>query len=149
MNTLSSLLKFLGNVLGNNPNNLETENKTLVGAINEVLEETQAVGRRIPTISVQTADSSTITISANNVGTFEATYTDHTAALFDKDIYLIGVNLRSTGTNYNRVFLYGGLMSKDGNDYNCTCFGRNTGSESASGLSVRFRILVVQKPLQQ
>lgn len=149
MNTLSSLLEFLGNALGEKLANLNTTSKTLVGAINEALEETQAVGRRIPTVKVETVDSSTITISSNNTGTFEATYIDHTAALFDKDFYLVGMNLRATGTNYNRVFLYGGMMSKDGNTYNCTCFGRNTGSESASGLSVRFRILVVQKPLQQ
>lgn len=36
MNTLSSLLNFLGNTLGANPNTLTTTSKTLVGSINEV-----------------------------------------------------------------------------------------------------------------
>ena len=36
MNTLSSMLKFLGNTLGANPSTLGTTSKTLVGAINEV-----------------------------------------------------------------------------------------------------------------
>lgn len=36
MNTLSSLLAFLGNTLGANPNTLTTTSKTIVGAINEV-----------------------------------------------------------------------------------------------------------------
>lgn len=36
MNTLSSILKFLGNTLGADPSTLTTTNKTLVSAINEV-----------------------------------------------------------------------------------------------------------------
>lgn len=36
MNTLSSLLNFIGGVIGANPNTLATTSKTLVGAINEV-----------------------------------------------------------------------------------------------------------------
>lgn len=36
MNTLSSLLNWIGGVLGANPNTLATENKTIVGAINEL-----------------------------------------------------------------------------------------------------------------
>lgn len=36
MNTLSSLLNFLGNTLGANPNTLATDSKTIVGAINEL-----------------------------------------------------------------------------------------------------------------
>lgn len=35
MNTLSSLLNFLGETLGANPSTLKTSSKTLVGAINE------------------------------------------------------------------------------------------------------------------
>ena len=36
MNTLSSILNFLGVTLGANPNTLTTTNKTIIGAINEV-----------------------------------------------------------------------------------------------------------------
>lgn len=43
MNTLSSLLAFLGNTLGANPNTLTTTSKTLVGAINEVDADMAAV----------------------------------------------------------------------------------------------------------
>lgn len=36
MNTLSSILNFIGGVIGANPNTLTTTSKTIVGAINEV-----------------------------------------------------------------------------------------------------------------
>jgi hypothetical protein len=36
MNTLSSLLYFIGTTIGANPNSLTTSSKTFVGAINEV-----------------------------------------------------------------------------------------------------------------
>ena len=36
MNTISSLLKWIGNLVGANPSTLTTTSKTLVGAINEV-----------------------------------------------------------------------------------------------------------------
>ena len=36
MNTLSSLLNWIGNTIGANPNTLTTTHKTIVGAINEV-----------------------------------------------------------------------------------------------------------------
>lgn len=36
MNTLSSLLNWIGNTIGANPNTLSTASKTIVGAINEV-----------------------------------------------------------------------------------------------------------------
>lgn len=35
MNTLSSLLNFIGNTIGSNPQTLPTTSKTLVGAITE------------------------------------------------------------------------------------------------------------------
>lgn len=44
MNTLSSMLKFLGETLGANPNTLTTTNKTLVAAINEVRSMVYPVG---------------------------------------------------------------------------------------------------------
>ncbi len=37
MNTLSSLLKWIGNTIGANPNTLVTTDKTIVGAINEAV----------------------------------------------------------------------------------------------------------------
>lgn len=36
MNTLSSLLNWIGNTIGANPSTLTTTSKTVVGAINEV-----------------------------------------------------------------------------------------------------------------
>lgn len=36
MNTLSSLLEWVGNTIGANPNTLTTSSKTIVGSINEV-----------------------------------------------------------------------------------------------------------------
>ena len=42
MNTLSSLLKWIGNTIGANPNTLTTSAKTLVGAINEVRSTAQS-----------------------------------------------------------------------------------------------------------
>lgn len=36
MNTLSSLLNWIGTTIGANPNTLSTTSKTIVGAINEV-----------------------------------------------------------------------------------------------------------------
>lgn len=44
MNTLSSLLQWLGNTIGANPNTLKTSNKTLVGAINEMTTMLYPVG---------------------------------------------------------------------------------------------------------
>lgn len=44
MNTISSLLKFLGETLGANPNTLKTTDKTLVGSINNVWEIVYPVG---------------------------------------------------------------------------------------------------------
>lgn len=44
MNTLSSMLKFLGETLGANPSTLKTTNKTLVGAINSAWELVYPVG---------------------------------------------------------------------------------------------------------
>ena len=36
MNTLSSLLNWIGTTIGANPNTLSTTSKTIIGAINEV-----------------------------------------------------------------------------------------------------------------
>ena len=44
MNILSSLLQWLGNTIGANPNTLKTSNKTLVGAINEMTTMLYPVG---------------------------------------------------------------------------------------------------------
>lgn len=44
MNTLSSMLKFLGETLGANPNTLKTTDKTLVGGINGAWEIVYPVG---------------------------------------------------------------------------------------------------------
>ena len=44
MNTLSSLLKWIGTTIGDNPNNLKTTNKTLVGGINNAWEIVFPVG---------------------------------------------------------------------------------------------------------
>lgn len=35
MNTLSSILKFIGNTIGDDPTNLKSTSKTIVGSINE------------------------------------------------------------------------------------------------------------------
>lgn len=54
MNNLSSLLTFIGNVIGANPSTLTTTSKTLVGSINEI----NGVMRRIyvSTANPTTAD---------------------------------------------------------------------------------------------
>lgn len=44
MNTLSSLLEWIGNTIGANPSTLSTTSKTLVGAINEVASNPYPVG---------------------------------------------------------------------------------------------------------
>lgn len=44
MNTLSSLLQWIGSTIGANPNTLKTTNKTLVGAINEMTTMLYPVG---------------------------------------------------------------------------------------------------------
>lgn len=44
MNTLSSLLNWIGTTIGANPNTLTTTSKTLVGAINEVMSNLYPVG---------------------------------------------------------------------------------------------------------
>ena len=52
MNNLSSILTFIGNVIGANPSTLTTTSKTLVGSINEI----NGVMRRI---HVSTANPTT------------------------------------------------------------------------------------------
>ena len=91
-------------------------------------------------VKYATADSPAINISASNTGTFTATYTlpsGYTSAL------LTGLNLRATGTNYNRVFTYGGESSVSNGVCTLTCYGRNTYTSAANNLSVRFRLLLL------
>lgn len=47
MNTLSSLLNWIGTTIGANPNTLSTTSKTIVGAINEVDAAVDAERNRI------------------------------------------------------------------------------------------------------
>lgn len=54
MNTLSSMLKFLGETLGANPSTLATTNKTIVGAINEDHATITADHARIRNITIST-----------------------------------------------------------------------------------------------
>lgn len=55
MNTLSSLLKWIGNTIGANPNTLSTSSKTIVGSINEVAASVVTEHNRI---HISTADPS-------------------------------------------------------------------------------------------
>lgn len=153
MNKFSSILQWIGNTIGANPSTLSTESKTLIGSINELASSIAALTRKLSKIQVLYFDSNTnlpkTNISAGGTGTFEHTYfrNDLTDALQPVTVYYLGARLRSTGTNYNRVFLYGGGMTKQEgalNDaYNFTCYGRNTGTSAASDLVVRFTVLVL------
>ena len=49
MNVLSSLLYWIGNTIGYNPNTLTTTDKTIVGAINEVKSEVNAISSNVYT----------------------------------------------------------------------------------------------------
>ena len=61
MNTLSSLLNWIGNTIGANPNTLTTTSKKIVGAINEVdTKITNALDRQ----------EITVTAASTSVGTF-------------------------------------------------------------------------------
>lgn len=153
MNKFSSILQWIGNTIGANPNTLTTESKTLIGSINELASSIAALTRKLSKIQVLYFDSNTnlpkTNISAGGTGTFEHTYFRNTPGdmLQPVSVYYLGARLRSTGTNYNRVFLYGGGMTKQEgalNDaYNFTCYGRNTGTATASDLVVRFTVLVL------
>ena len=153
MNKFSSILQWIGNTIGANPNTLTTESKTLVGAINELTASIAALTRKLSKIQVLYFDSNTnypkTNISAGGTGTFEHTYfrNDLTDALQPVSVYYLGARLRSTGTNYNRVFLYGGGMTTQESAgmtaYSLTCYGRNTGTAAASDLVVRFILLVL------
>lgn len=153
MNKMSSILAWIGNLIGANPSTLATEAKTLVGSINELASSIVTLTRKLSKIEVLYFDSNTnypkTDISAGGTGTFEHTYfrTAVTDALQPVNVYYLGARLRSTGTNYNRVFLYGGGMttqeSAGTTAYNFTCYGRNTGTSAASDLVVRFTVLVL------
>ena len=58
MNTLSSLLNWIGNTIGANPNTLTTTSKKIVGAINEVDGKVDASLERTP-ITVTAASTTT------------------------------------------------------------------------------------------
>lgn len=91
-------------------------------------------------VKFASVDSPTINISASSTGTFTATYqlpSGHT------NVFLAGLQLRATGTNYSRVFTYGGLAEISGNTVTLTCYGRNTYTSAANNLSVRFRLLLL------
>ena len=53
MNTLSSLLNWIGETIGSNPNTLTTSSKTIVGSINEVAASVTTEHNRI---HISTAD---------------------------------------------------------------------------------------------
>lgn len=153
MNKFSSILQWIGNTIGANPSTLSTESKTLVGSINELASSIAALTRKLSKIQVLYFDSNTnypkTNISAGGTGTFEHTYfrNNLTDALQPVSVYLINTRLRASGTNYGRVFLYGGSMTKQEgalqDAYNFTCYGRNTGTATASDLVVRFTVLVL------
>ncbi len=62
MNTLSSLLNWIGNTIGANPNTLATTSKKIVGAINEVDGKVDASLERTP-ITVTATSTTTGTLS--------------------------------------------------------------------------------------
>lgn len=151
MNKFSSILQWIGNTIGANPSTLSTESKTLVGSINELASSIAALTRKLSKIQVITVDSNTnlpkTNISAGGTGTFEHTYFLTKDLLQPAAVYYLGARLRSVGTNYNRVFLYGGGMTTEDSALytacNLTCYGRNTGTSAASDLVVRFILLVL------
>lgn len=95
--------------------------------------------RELRAIRYATVDTPTVTINANNTGTFTATITPPSG--YDV-VFVTGFNLRSVGNNYSRINLYGGETVDNGdNTWTFTCYGRNTYTANATGLSVRIRVL--------
>ena len=68
MNTLSSLLSWIGNTIGANPNTLATTSKKIVGSINELHGRIGTVNDRITSALMR--QTITVTAASTTVGTF-------------------------------------------------------------------------------
>lgn len=75
MNVLSSLLYWIGNTIGYNPNTLKTNDKTIVGAINEVKDSVDEADTKIDGLSLSTqvvSVSKTHSLGGNSIeGVFQ------------------------------------------------------------------------------
>lgn len=67
MNTLSSLLNWIGNTIGANPNTLTTTSKKIVGAINELDADINAVDDKVD--NSLTRQTITVTAASTTAGT--------------------------------------------------------------------------------
>ena len=73
MNTLSSLLNFIGGVIGANPNTLTTSSKTLVGAINEVDSDVGTLSGTVSSLSSTVSGLSTTATATKDYVTAKGT----------------------------------------------------------------------------
>lgn len=67
MNTLSSLLNWIGNTIGANPNTLTTASKKIIGAINEVDSKVDTVDNKVDASLTRTPI--TVTATSTTTGT--------------------------------------------------------------------------------
>ncbi len=91
-------------------------------------------------IYFDSADSATKTISANSTADFSWTYTIPTGYR----AIAMSANVRSTGNNYGRVRIFGFSQEASGQTLTLSCGSRNDHTSSATGISIRARILVIK-----
>lgn len=91
-------------------------------------------------IYLDTADSATKTISANSTADFSWTYTIPTGYR----AIAMSANVRPVGNNYGRIRIFGFSQDTSGQTMTLSCGSRNDHTSSATGISIRARILVIK-----
>lgn len=104
MNTLSSLLNWIGNTIGANPNTLTTTSKKIVGAINELDADIDAVDDKVDnSLARQTI---TVTAESTNTGAFVSA-----TCVRCGNLVTISVSVRNTSAVASGANIFQGRLS--------------------------------------
>ena len=106
MNTLSSLLNWIGNTIGANPNTLTTTSKKIVGAINELDADIDAVDDKVDNSLAR----QTITVAAESTSTGELGSITCTRC---GNIVTISVSVRNAASVASGANVYQGRLSSN------------------------------------